>query len=153
MDKERLFQRIEKEIDSVLTEEQSPKLARKKICEILSKLSGYDWVGFYVADKEKKLLRLDQFVGEPTEHVEIPFGKGICGQSAESESTFLVPDVSKESNYLACSLKVKSEIVIPIFKSGIFVAQLDIDSHQKSNFGTDDRKFLERICEKISILF
>jgi len=153
MDKERLFQRIEKEIDSVLTEEQSPKLARKKICEILSKLSGYDWVGFYVADKEKKLLRLDQFVGEPTEHVEIPFGKGICGQSAESESTFLVPDVSKESNYLACSLKVKSEIVIPIFKSGIFVAQLDIDSHQKNNFGTDDRKFLERICEKISILF
>jgi len=127
MDKERLFQRIEKEIDSVLTEEQSPKLARKKICEILSKLSGYDWVGFYVADKERKLLRLDQFVGEPTEHVEIPFGKGICGQSAESESTFLV--------------------------RGIFVAQLDIDSHQKSNFGTDDRKFLERICEKISILF
>ena len=60
------------------------------------------------------LLDLGPFSGEATEHRLIPFGKGICGQAAESRETFIVDDVSAASNYLACSLKVQSEIVVPV---------------------------------------
>ena len=97
---------------------------------------------------------LGKYVGEPTEHKIIPFGKGICGQSAKSKKTTLVNDVLKTSNYLSCSIKVKSEIVIPIFdKDNNFVGELDIDSHQKEIFSIEDETFLKQICAKISVIF
>ncbi|MBO8131217.1 MAG: GAF domain-containing protein [Candidatus Marinimicrobia bacterium] len=153
MNKEKYFTQVQQEICSLLEKNLCVNDARKRICEILRKIPGYDWVGFYIADNEKQILILDQFVGEQTEHVKIPFGKGICGQSAISSKSLVVKDVSKEDNYIACSYDVKSEIVIPIFKDGVFVAQLDIDSHNSGNFDNVDKEYLEKICDKISCLF
>ena len=96
---------------------------------------------------------LSPYVGEPTEHTRIPFGKGICGQAAERKETFLIQDVSKQTNYLSCSPKVKSEIVVPIFKNGDIVGQIDIDSHTISPFTQDDQQFLEEISKELSKLF
>jgi len=125
------------------------------ICNLLrDNIPYYDWVGFYLVDqtREKELL-LGPFKGEPTEHVRILFGRGICGQAAEMKKTLIVQDVSKEINYLSCSPKVKSEIVVPIFKNGEVVGELDIDSHTLSPFTDEDAPFLEKICEIVSKLF
>lgn len=126
----------------------------KAVCKLLrDNVSHYDWVGFYLIDKTREnQLILAPFEGEPTEHVRIPFGRGICGQAAELKRTFIVQDVSKEINYLSCSPKVKSEIVIPIFKTGEIVGELDIDSHTLSPFTDEDKAFLEKICEMVSKL-
>jgi GAF domain-containing protein len=113
----------------------------------------YDWVGFYVVDAAEENLILGPFSGDPTEHVEIPMGSGICGQAAERKTTFIVQDVRQETNYLSCSPEVKSEIVIPIMKDSKIVGELDIDSHALSPFGEEDRELLEEICEIISVLF
>ena len=124
------------------------------ICKLLrDNVSYYDWVGFYLVGKtrEKELL-LGPFEGEPTEHVKIPFGRGICGQAAEMKKTFVVQDVSKETNYLSCGSKVKSEIVVPIFKNGEIVGELDVDSHTSSPFTDEDKAFLGKICEIVSKL-
>ncbi len=124
------------------------------ICRLLKdNVPYYNWVGFYIADESKRELILGPFAGEPTEHVRISFGKGICGQAAERRETFIVPDVSKEANYLACSPKVQSEIVVPILKNGELVGELDIDSHVLSPFAQEDLRFLEDICELLSKLF
>jgi len=127
----------------------------KAICKSLrDNVSDYDWVGFYLVDRtgENELL-LCSFEGEPTEHVRIPFGRGICGQAAKLRETFIVQDVSKETNYLSCSQKVKSEIVVPIFKNGEIVGELDIDSYTLSPFTDKDKAFLEKICGMVSKLF
>lgn len=130
--------------------DQQQKL--QDICDLLKEqVNYYDWVGFYLVDPDKKKeLVLGPFAGEPTEHIRIPFGKGICGQAAETKATFLVQDVSQETNYLSCSPSVKSEIVIPIFKDGIVIGELDIDSHQLSPFTNEDNQFLEDICVLIA---
>ncbi len=122
------------------------------ICELLNEtLDHYDWVGFYLVDRnEERMLYLGPYVGAPTDHTRIPFGTGICGQAAETLETFVVPDVSKATNYLACSLTVKSEIVVPIMHNGIFLGELDIDSHVIDNFSEDHRKLLERICADLA---
>lgn len=127
----------------------------KKICELLEEnIPYYDWVGFYFVDKSKlDELILGPFVGEPTEHVRIPFGHGICGQAAEKKETFIIQDVTKETNYLYCSLKVKSEIVIPIFKNRKIIGEIDIDSHSVSPFTNDDKKFLEGVSVVVADLF
>lgn len=126
----------------------------KAICKLLrDNVSYYDWVGFYLIDgtRENQLI-LGPFEGEHTEHVKIPFGKGICGQAAELKQTFIVQDTSKEMNYLSCNPKVKSEIVIPILRNERIVGELDIDSHTLSPFTDDDKMFLEKICEIVSKL-
>ncbi|MCD4796752.1 MAG: GAF domain-containing protein, partial [Candidatus Cloacimonetes bacterium] len=124
------------------------------ICEYLrDNVNYYDWVGFYFSNKKKNILTLGPFAGKSTEHVQIPVGKGICSQVAQKKETMIVQDIKKEENYLSCSIDVRSEIVVPILKDGNFIGELDIDSHSKSPFTTDDREFLERVCEMISILF
>lgn len=126
----------------------------KSICDLLhSSVPYYNWVGFYFADVKNRILLLGPFVGEPTEHTKISFGEGICGQAAQNQAVFLVPDVSTERNYLSCSANVKSEIVIPILKNDQIVGELDIDSHFFSPFDDSDTKFLTKICEIISELF
>jgi len=118
------------------------------ICNLLKRsVPHYDWVGFYLIDPEnKRELVLGPFAGEPTEHVRIRLGRGICGQAAEREETLLVQDVNEETNYLSCSPFVRSEIVVPIFKDAKILGELDIDSHAISPFTDSDRKFLENVC-------
>lgn len=114
----------------------------------------YDWVGFYIADPEgKPELHLGPYVGASTDHTVIPFGRGICGQVAESHQTFVVDDVTAEDNYLSCSADVKSEIVVPIMRGNRFVAQLDIDSNTKAAMDAHHKKTLERICSMLEPLF
>ncbi len=127
----------------------------QSLCQLLTdKIPHYDWVGFYLVDAQnERELILGPYVGDPTDHVKIPFGRGICGQAAESGETFVVQDVSKEDNYLSCSVNVNSEIVLPIFKDGQVIGELDIDSHQISPFRDNDRIYLEKMCERIADLF
>lgn len=122
------------------------------VCKLLNEsLDHYDWVGFYLVDpNEERMLYLGPYVGAETDHTRIPFGTGICGQAAETLETFVVPDVSKATNYLACSLTVKSEIVVPIMHGDTFLGELDIDSHVLDNFSPEHRVLLERICADLA---
>jgi len=65
-----------------------------------------------------------------------------------SNENFLVPDVAAQDNYIACSITVKSEIVIPLFKDGKNIGQIDIDSHTPNAFSTEDENFLTWVNEK-----
>ena len=121
------------------------------VCTLLhAEVPHYDWVGFYIAVPEERLLVLGPYEGESTDHVRIPYGRGICGQAAERLETFIIDDVSAQDNYLACSIHVKSEIVVPVFRDGAFIAEIDIDSHTAHAFTAEDRAFLEDLAELCS---
>ena len=117
------------------------------VCSLLHReVPHYDWFGFYIAIPEERILVLGPFEGEPTDHVRIPYGRGICGQAADTLDTFVVDDVAGEENYLSCSVDVRSEIVVPVFRDGAFVAEIDIDSHRPAAFDPEDRAFLEELA-------
>jgi L-methionine (R)-S-oxide reductase len=122
------------------------------ICDFLKhEIAYYDWVGFYFKNGDKNELKLAEFSGEPTDHVIIPFGKGICGQVAVSNENYVVPDVTAQDNYISCGWKVKSEIVIPIFVNSENIGQIDIDSHTVNPFTKEDEILLEFICKKVAL--
>ena len=124
------------------------------ICKFLNKkIKGYDWVGFYFHNEKNKELELVAFSGLPTEHTKIPFGKGICGTSAISNNPIIVDNVSKESNYIACNINVKSEIVVPLFVNNKNIGQIDIDSNSLNQFKKIDLTFLMKINQMISEKF
>ena len=121
------------------------------VCELLQHhIETYDWVGFYFKNGDKQELVLKAFAGEPTDHTIIPFGKGICGQVAESNQNYVVDDVAAQDNYIACSINVKSEVVIPLFKDGENIGQIDIDSHTPKAFSREDEDFLMWINNEVS---
>lgn len=154
-DKERPFDFLLEKVEEIV---QGPSGRYEKLLAVCELLEGsvphYQWVGFYLVDRSSgRELVLGPFVGQPTEHTRIAFGRGICGQAAERAATFVVQDISKEANYLACSPQVRSEIVVPIFKGGEIVGELDIDSHTLSPFTEEDREFLEGLCSIVAELF
>ncbi len=154
LEKAELFKEILIRTQEVLKEKPTREAKLKAVCRLLrDNVTYYNWAGFYFVDKEKPdELVLGPFVGEPTEHTRILFGKGICGQAASLKKTFVVQDVSKENNYLACSSKVKSEIIVPVFKEDQIVGELDIDSHAASPFTEDDEVLLAKIAKMASDL-
>lgn len=125
-----------------------------EICQLLNQnIAHYNWVGFYFRNGQKEELLLGPYVGAPTDHTVIPFGKGICGQVAVSNQNFVVPDVSLQDNYIACSFTVKSEIVVPLFVNGQNIGQIDIDSHELDPFTEQDERFLEFVNQQVATLF
>ena len=123
----------------------------RHVCELVkSSIPYYDWVGFYFRNGDKEELKLGPYAGAPTDHTVIPFGKGICGQVAVSNKNFVVPDVKAQDNYIACSISVKSEIVIPLFKDGVNIGQIDIDSNTIDPFSSADEEFLEFVNKEVA---
>ena len=145
---------LKPKINDIISAPSSSKEEKlQKICDLLRKeVSHYDWVGFYFHNENEKVLELAQYSGTPTDHTIIPFGKGICGQVALSNQNFVVPDVKAQDNYIACSITVKSEIVVPIFINGKNSGQIDIDSETLDPFTKEDERFLEWVCERVSSL-
>lgn len=143
------FPKLEAEAAALLRKTGTASERLQALCDFMKAgIPRYDWFGFYIARRAQRLLDLGPYAGEPTEHILIPFGRGICGQAAQRRETFVVDDVSAAANYLACSLKVRSEIVVPVMdpERGDVAGEIDIDSHSPAAFAAEDRAFLERLA-------
>ncbi len=142
---------LKKRLSTILESPQDTNVKLLKICQVLDKeIEYYNWTGFYFKNGDKDELVLGPYVGAVTDHVIIPFGKGICGQVAVSGETFVVPDVNAQDNYLSCSIDTKAEIVVPIFKNGENIGQIDIDSHKIDPFTKEDEEMLNWLCDEVA---
>ena len=145
-----IFTTVYSKIETLVYE--NPRDLNLQVCQILKQeIYHYDWVGFYIL--KDRALQLGPYVGKPTDHTQIAIGKGVCGQVAVKKKTIIVQDVNLEDNYIACSIDVQSEIVVPVIKNGEFIAELDIDSHSPAPFTNDDQFFLEKVCGLLADTF
>jgi GAF domain-containing protein len=106
----------------------------------------FHWTGIYELFPDET-LRLGPFVGAPTEHVFIGVGQGVCGTAVAERRNINVPDVSKATNYLACSTDTRSELVVLIRSGETIWAQVDIDSHQLAAFDDRAEATVQRIAD------
>src|SRR5262245_5219296 len=106
----------------------------------------FDWTGIYELFPDN-VLRLGPFVGAPTDHVFIAVGRGVCGTAVAERRNINVPDVSKATNYLACSTATKSELVVLIRSGERIFAQIDIDSHEIDAFDGAAVAQVERLAD------
>ncbi len=148
------YKNLQKKVSTIISKENLTVNNRlTEVCELLkATIDYYDWAGFYFANHKEKTLHLKAFAGEATDHAIIPFGKGICGQVAISNENFVVADVKAQDNYIACNIHVKAEIVIPLFKDGKNMGQIDIDSNTASAFTKKDELFLEWVNEQVATI-
>jgi GAF domain-containing protein len=132
-------------VDEVRSSNLKGRDLEGRIVELLSELPNYS--SNFIYRLHGDTLVLDAYTGEATEHTRIPVGRGVCGTALAENQNQLVDDVTALDNYLACSLKTKSEIVVLIRRGKEILGQIDIDGHELSAFDETDEAFLEELAD------
>jgi GAF domain-containing protein len=144
--KENQYDSILPQISSLLDGESDQIANMANVCAALKEQFNFFWVGFYMVKGNE--LVLGPFQG-PVACTRIKLGKGVCGSAWEQKKTLIVPDVDLFPGHIACSSASKSEIVIPIIRSGKVIGVLDVDSEELNSFDETDADYLLQILEFI----
>lgn len=115
--------------------------------EVFAWLPNLNWAGFYLMKGGE--LVLGPFQGRPA-CVRIAVGRGVCGTAVSTRTTQVVPDVQAFPGHIACDVRSRSEIVVPVLVGGEVVAVLDLDSAELDNFGAEDRAGLEALIADLA---
>lgn len=109
---------------------------------IYNHLPDLNWCGFY-------LMRDGELVVGPFQGqvacVRIGIGKGVCGTAAQRRETVIVPDVHAFPGHIACDVRSRSEIVVPLIKVESVLGVLDLDSPSLARFSEEDAAGLEAL--------
>jgi GAF domain-containing protein len=143
-DKPADYARLASELTGLLSGEQDLIANAANTSALLyHALPDVNWVGFYLL-KQGELV-VGPFQGKPA-CVRIALGKGVCGTAAAKRETTVVPNVDAFPGHIACDSASRSEIVVPLIKSGTLLGVLDIDSPRLARFDDADRRGLERLA-------
>ena len=151
MNKKEIYKDVAGQIAAVIDGETSVTARYATAACLLNEAFDYFfWTGFYVVDP----LKPTELVVGPYQGtlgcLRIPFGKGVCGTSAEKGETIIVKDVHEFPGHIACDSRSNSEIVVPVYNSdGTLAAVLDVDSTETASFDEDDKEGLEAICKTL----
>jgi len=148
-DRATAYSELTAEIASVVAGETSRTARYATTVSLLKTAFGarFFWCGVYEVDPHKP----GELVVGPYQGtlgcLRIPFGKGVCGASAQAKRTIIVPDVHAFPGHIACDSRSNSEIVVPVFSpDGQLAAVLDVDSEAFAAFDETDAYGLEAVC-------
>ncbi|MBR6141741.1 MAG: GAF domain-containing protein [Bacteroidaceae bacterium] len=142
--KQERYESLLPQIASVVDGEADLIANMANVAAMLHETFDFWWTGFYRVEGEE--LVLGPFQG-PMACTRIRKGRGVCGTAWAKAETQVVPDVDKFPGHIACSSASRSEIVVPVFREGMVIAVLDIDSAELNTFDQTDRLHLEQIVQ------
>jgi L-methionine (R)-S-oxide reductase len=128
----------------------SDAIMRHAVKEIARSDDRYNWVGVYLHNPDESVLWLHNYVGEGTEHARIEKGQGVCGTALAEGKNQNIPDVRKVDNYLACSPRTRSELVVLIRAGEDILGQIDIDSNKEAAFQDQDEQAVQLVADKLA---
>lgn len=112
-----------------------------------SLLPALNWVGFYFLRGEE--LVLGPFQGQ-TACVRIPVGRGVCGTCVATGQSQRVDDVHAFDGHIACDIRSRSELVVPVRDGTVITAVLDIDSPEPARFSESDQRYVEALVHEFT---
>jgi GAF domain-containing protein len=140
--KEEKYEVLYRQIEALMEGESDMIANMANVAAMIHSTFHFWWTGFYRVVGEE--LVLSPFQGDLA-CSRIKYGRGVCGTAWKSQTTQVVPDVELFPGHNACSSLSRSEIVVPVWRSGEIVAVLDIDSEHLATFDEVDKKWLEKI--------
>ena len=146
-EKEQRYQALLQEVEALTAGETDPIANMANIAAAIHARMGFHWTGFYRVVGDELVLGPFQGLVACTR---IRYGRGVCGTAWKEGRTLIVPDVEKFPGHIACSALSRSEIVIPIFRDGSMVAELDIDSAEPDTFDAVDQEYLSRMLTSLT---
>ena len=110
-------------------------------------LPDLNWAGFYRLIDD--MLVLGPFQGKPA-CIRIALGAGVCGTAAAERRSRIVSDVHAFPGHIACDAASRSELVVPIMRSGKVFGVLDLDSPTAGRFDAADRDGCEALMKTLA---
>ncbi len=127
----------------------SDAMLREAVKHIKAGDARYNFVGVYMLNAADEMLWLHNYLGEPTDHARIPVGRGVCGTAVAEKQNQNVPDVTQVGNYLSCSPRTRSELVVLIQAGNDIAGQIDIDAREVNAFSKADQTSIELVASKL----
>lgn len=147
LDKARTFAELRQQLAGVLEGERDGLANCANAAALIYRaIPELNWAGFYFARREE--LVLGPFQGQVA-CVRIPLGRGVCGTAAARRETLIVPDVHAFPGHIACDAASRSEIVVPLIRSGSLLGVLDLDSPRLERFDQEDARGLEALAAQV----
>ena len=81
----------------------------------------------------------------------IAFDKGITGRAMRLEETQYVLDVKQDPDYIIANEYIKTELVVPLLRSGRQLGALNILSDERNAFDQDDILLAESLAEAMAL--
>lgn len=140
--KEERYSLLYEQMKALLADEEDEVARMANAAAMIHFTFGFFWTGFYRVKGDE--LVLGPFQG-PLACMRIRYGRGVCGMAWKEAKTLVVPDVEQFPGHIACSSLSRSEIVVPLWRNGVIIGVLDIDSQELSTFDEVDQQWLEKI--------
>lgn len=81
----------------------------------------------------------------------LPLDRGLNGRAYRTRQTVYLPDVQADPDYFALIPETRSELVVPILRSGQVLANLDLQSPQADAFQNVDTDLLSALIDQVAI--
>ena len=81
----------------------------------------------------------------------LPLDRGLNGRAYRTRQTVYLPDVRADPDYFALIPETRSELVVPILRSGQVLANLDLQSPQLNAFDDMDAELLQALVNQVAI--
>jgi GAF domain-containing protein len=114
--------------------------------------AGAPYTSVYLYMLHDNDLVLEAHAGRETEHTRIPVGNGVCGTAVATGEDQNVPDVRAVSNYIACNMWTRSELVVLVRRGNTILGQIDVDSDVPDPFTPDEEAAVRRIADALAVL-
>jgi L-methionine (R)-S-oxide reductase len=114
--------------------------------------AGEPYTSVYLYMLHGSELVLEAYAGRETDHTRIPVGQGVCGTAVATGEDQNVPDVRAISNYIACNVWTRSELVVLVRRGHVILGQIDIDSDVPDPFTPDEEAAVRRVADALAVL-
>ena len=145
--KAELYESLNLQLTGLLMDEEDMSCNLSQFAAFLMQsLAQINWAGVYFAREDE--LVLGPYVGKVA-CTRIPFGRGVCGTSASTQTIQRIANVHEFAGHIACDSASESEIVLPIIVNDKLVGVLDIDSPIAERFDEEDQAGIETLLNTL----
>jgi phosphoserine phosphatase RsbU/P len=141
---------IARELTSILNLDEL--LAR--VAELLHRVIDYQMFSILLLDGsgEKLQHRFAQRF-EQRMHLkhDVPLGRGVVGYAAQAKEAVLVPDVTKDSRYIALNPETRAELAVPLIYQDKVIGVLDLEHTRRGYFTEDHKKIMTTLAAQLAI--
>lgn len=145
-----LLNEIARELSSILNLDE----LLSRVAELLRKLIDYQMFSILLLDSSGEKLQ-HRFSLRFHENIhlkhEVPLGRGIVGNAAQTGLAILVADVTKDARYIESNPETRSELAVPLIYKDKVIGVLDLEHTRRGFFTDDHRRTMMTLASQVAI--